>query len=362
MTLSGPIPNGFLPGAARGLAALLLVLLLLGVGAPAAAQSGTAPPGGGVAASVTGSAQPQPSASDVWRSVRQGEAGFVNLPPDQAAVLIQSEGEEWRHLRNDSLIPWTGWAVLGMIGALALFFLLRGRIRIEGGPSGRLILRFTGIERFAHWLTAGSFILLALTGLNLIFGRDLLLPWMGPAAFATLTEIGKLVHNFGGFAFIAGLLLILVLWVRHNFWDRYDLGWILKGGGIVGTAHPPAAKFNFGQKVVFWLVILVGAVVSASGVALLFPFALPQMDMAAMQLLVIVHLLSAAFLIVAILAHIYIGTVGMEGAASAMTSGYVDVRWAEHHHSAWVDKVRADGTAAEMPAETPKTATPSAAE
>lgn len=345
------------------LLAVVALGLLIGVGSGVAdAQSGTAPPGGGVTTAIPGSAQPQPSSSDVWRAVRHGEAGFVNLPADQAGVLIQSEGDEWRHLRNETLIPWTGWAILGMLGFLALFFLLRGRIRIEGGPSGRLILRFTGIERFAHWLTAGSFILLGLTGLNLIFGRDLLMPWMGPSLFATLTEMGKVVHNFVGFAFIVGLVLILMLWVRHNFWDRYDLGWILKGGGIVGKAHPPAAKFNFGQKVVFWMVVLVGAAVSASGVALLFPFALPQMDMEAMQALVLIHLITAAFLIVVVLAHIYIGTVGMEGAASAMTSGYVDLRWAEHHHSAWVAQVRAKGTAVEKDAEPPKTAAASPAE
>lgn len=315
---------------------------------------------------VPGNALGDSSDADLWRAIRQGDQGTVSIPDKQAGVLIQSEGENWRSVRNGPLSVYGVWAMLGIIALLALFFALRGRIRIEHGRSGRLIERFNGIERFGHWLTAGSFVVLALTGLNMLYGRYVLLPLLGPEIFSAITLAGKFAHNYLAFAFMVGLVLIFVLWIRDNIPDRTDANWLAKGGGMFSKgSHPPARRFNAGQKLLFWLVILGGLSVSLSGIALLFPFEFSMFSktfaffnlfgfdlpanltpMQEMQLSHVWHGVIGLLLIAVIIAHIYIGTIGMEGAFDAMGSGMVDENWAREHHSQWVDELEQKPSAA----------------
>lgn len=272
---------------------------------------------------------------DTWRAIRQGEAGFIAGQPAARGVLIQSEGEAWRAARNGKVAWYGGLALVGVTLAIAAFYLIRGKIMLDGGSSGSSILRFTKIERIGHWLTAGSFLVLGFTGLNMMFGRWLLEPIIGKSLFSWLTWAGKWLHNLSGFFFIAGLVMIFVLWAKDNLWDRYDFGWIVHGGGLLKKGvHPPAAKFNFGQKTQFWMVILVGSLVSGTGVSLLFPFTFA--DLHGMQVLQLIHAALAVVMVLFILGHIYIGTIGMEGPTTAVTTGYVDREWARQHHSVWV--------------------------
>ena len=334
-------------------AALVLALALpaersdgFGIGSALAQQEGHVPGG-------TLGNQSDP---EMWRAIRKGIQGTVSIPNKQAGVLVQSEGDNWRAWRNGPLTDIGLWILGGMIGLLLIFFLIRGRIRIDSGPSDYQIERFTGVERFAHWLTAVSFVVLALTGLNLLYGRYFLLPVLGPDIFAFITSMGKYLHNYLAFSFMLGIVMMFVLWVRHNLPNRHDVTWALKGGGIFAKGvHPPAKKFNAGQKVIFWLVILGGASLSASGVALLFPFQLSMFAgtfeivnlfgadlpttltaMQEMQLSQLWHGIVGLVMIAVILAHIYIGSIGMEGAFDAMGSGMVDLNWAKEHHSLWV--------------------------
>lgn len=310
------------------LAALLVAVIAALSPLPATAQEK-------IDGNVPTIAQPHTTLDQTWRAIRMGEAGFIPGQPAARGVLIQSEGEAWRATRNGRLALWGGIAILAVAGAIAAFYLWRGKIRMEGGPSGKLILRFTSIERIGHWLTAGSFLVLAFTGLMLLFGRWLLVPVIGKDAFSYFAWAGKWLHNLFGFTFMAGLFVILVLWARDNLWDRYDWGWIKGGGGLLKAGiHPPAAKFNFGQKTQYWMVVLVGLLVSYTGVNLIFPFAF--FDLAGMQILQILHAAAAIVMILFMLGHIYIGTIGMEGASSAMTTGYVDLEWAREHHSVWI--------------------------
>src|SRR5437660_2632594 len=144
------------------------------------------------------------SPSDDWRAVKGGLQGDVSLPNKAAGVLIQP-GESFREWRNGPLYRYGLWTLGGMLLLLAAFYVIRGRIRLDSGWSGRLIERFTGIERFTHWLTATSFIILGLSGLNMLYGRYLLLPLIGPPGFAWLTHIGKLSHDYVSFAFMLGM-------------------------------------------------------------------------------------------------------------------------------------------------------------
>lgn len=289
-------------------------------------------------------------AADLWRGIQNGETGIVSIPDKKAARLIQTGGVEWLFWRNER-ITLLGMASIGaMVGLLALFFLIKGRIRTDAGPSGEKILRFKGYERFGHWMTAIAFLVLAVTGLNTLYGSSLLLPLLGPDIFSTLSRGGKWVHNFGGFVFMAGLLWIFVTWVRHNIWDRYDFNWILKGGGLIlKGVHPPAGKFNFGQKTVFWMVILVGLGLSFTGLTLLMPFWFTTLEQ--MQLLQLIHAGLGVTLFALMLAHIYIGSLGMEDAFDAMGSGWVDLNWAKEHHSAWVEDEIAKGSKSIQPAD-----------
>lgn len=332
---------------------LALIALLVPVG-PAVAQAPVPAP-----TDAPVNLLPEESRADIWRAIRQGEAGSVAAPNVLGGQLIQSEGEAWRNFRLGAYKLWAGWILLGMLGLVALFFALRGRVPIEGGPSGRTISRFNGVERFAHWLTAITFIVLALTGLNLMFGRTLLLPLLGKDLFASVTQTGKLLHNYLAFGFMLGIALMFVLWVRYNFPNRHDLVWILKGGGLFGGSHPPSKRFNAGQKLIFWSVILLGGSLSVSGLQLLFPFTFSFFDstfaflnqwfgtslptglspMAEQQLATLWHGFVSVVLIAIVIGHIYIGSLGMEGAFQAMGSGEVDLNWARQHHDLWVEEL-----------------------
>ncbi|MDF1748938.1 MAG: cytochrome b/b6 domain-containing protein, partial [Alphaproteobacteria bacterium] len=237
----------------RAIAALVAVMITQLLGAAAwAQQSGQVP----------GQALGNASDADLWRAIRRG-----------AGNLIQAEGSTWRALHNGPLSTYGIWVMAGMVFLLALFFLLRGRIKIEHGWAGRTIERFSFIERFGHWLTAGSFIVLAITGLNILYGKYFLLPVIGKSAFATITAAGKFAHNWIAFAFMAGLVMIFFMWVMHNIPNRLDIKWFLQAGGLFSkNLHPPAKKFNAGQKVIFWVTILGGLSLSLSGWTLLDPF------------------------------------------------------------------------------------------
>ncbi|WP_367614530.1 formate dehydrogenase subunit gamma [Teichococcus coralli] len=262
-------------------------------------------------------------------------AGRVSIPDEKAATLVQPEGRDWRAFRNDTL-HWVGAiAVLGMLALLALFFLVRGRIRIHNGWSGRTMVRFNFFERMNHWMTASSFIVLALSGLNLTFGRSLIRPLIGPEAFTALADWGKIAHNFLAFPFTVGLLVMLLIWARDNLPNKLDWVWLKNGGGFIGGAHPQAGRFNAGQKGIFWITVLGGGVVAVSGFLLMFPFFL--LDIAGQQWGHMVHGTLSMLLIAVMLAHIYIGSLGMEGGFSAMGSGRVDYNWAREHHGLWVD-------------------------
>jgi formate dehydrogenase subunit gamma len=179
-----------------------------------------------------------------------------------------------------------------------------------------------------------SFVILGLTGLNVTFGKLLLLPMIGPQAFSDVSQIAKYVHNFVSFAFVVGLILIAVIFIKDNFPAKVDIEWVKKGGGFIKSKHAPAGKFNLGEKAVFWLSLAAGVAVSVSGYLLLFPFS--ATNIAGMQLAQAVHAVVAVFFVALILAHIYIGTLGMEGAFEAMGTGEVDLNWAKEHHDQWL--------------------------
>ncbi len=262
--------------------------------------------------------------------------GRGTIPDVRSYVLEQPAGREWRHFHEVTLRWIGGIAVLGMLGLVVLFYLARGMVKIENGRSGRKIVRFNGFERFVHWMTAACFIILALSGLNITFGKPLLLPLMGPEAFTTWSELAKYAHNFLSFPFTIGVVLIFLMWVGGNIPNNVDAEWVKRGGGIIGNDHPPAYRFNAGQKMIYWIVVIGGGASAVTGYLLLFPFYGTGIE--GMQIAQVVHAVVSVLFIAAMLGHIYIGTIGMEGAFEAMGEGTVDINWAKQHHRLWLEE------------------------
>jgi formate dehydrogenase subunit gamma len=269
--------------------------------------------------------------------------GRGTLPDVKSGLIEQPAGRDWRQFHQVTL-RWIGAIViLGMLALLILFYLIRGMVKIENGRSGRTLVRFNAFERFVHWMTATCFIVLALSGLNITFGKELLTPLIGPEAFATWSQWAKYAHNYLSFPFTIGVVLMFLMWIAWNLPSGVDFRWIREGGGIVGNKHPPARRFNAGQKAIYWVVVLGGAAAAITGYLLMFPFSSYAGDVSSMQLAQVVHSIVGMLFIAIMLAHIYIGTIGMEGAFEAMGRGEVDVNWARQHHSLWLEKQAAKG-------------------
>jgi len=308
------------------LAIIALMFLAIAAAIPATAQQ-LAPDGA-----------PNPTASGVNQQTLLRAAprieGYIDIPDHRARVLVQPAGRTWDHFHEVTLHWFGAILIIGMIAALGVAYLIVGRLRISSGRSGKKMHRFTAFERFSHWLTAVSFVTLGLTGLNITFGKILFLPLLGPDAFSSLSQVAKYVHNFTSFAFVIGLVLIAAMWFKDNIPRKVDIDWLKQGGGFIKSKHAPAGRFNAGEKAVFWLALLAANAVAASGYLLLFPFYIT--DILGMQVAQVVHAVIAVLFVAVILAHIYIGTLGMEGAFEAMGTGEVDLNWAKEHHDLWL--------------------------
>jgi formate dehydrogenase subunit gamma len=312
----------------RFIVSAMALALIVAVAAPAAAQQRN--PDSSV----------NPTASSVNEQQLLSEfnriSGRCTLPDQRACTIQQPAGRDWREFHEVTL-RWIGAiAILGILAILVAFYLTRGMVKLEAGRSGRVLVRFSTFERFVHWMTAACFILLALSGLNITFGRPLLLPLIGPEAFTTWSQWAKYAHNYLSFPFTIGVFMIFLMWIAWNIPNRVDVEWLKEGGGMVGDKHPPADRFNAGQKMIYWIVVLGGTAVAVTGYILMFPFY--GTNIANMQLAQIVHSVVAMLFIAAMLGHIYIGTIGMEGAFEAMWDGTVDVNWAKEHHNLWAER------------------------
>ena len=274
--------------------------------------------------SVTG--RPMPGSDAVW----------LNREADN---LINGAGQNWRQIRNRVVAVYGGWILFGLIVVTLLFYVIRGRVDLEGGASGVKVLRWTAWERFVHWVTAVSFVVLAVTGLSLLFGRTILIPLMGPEGFSVWAAMAMGLHEFvGPWIFTPGVALMIGMWLVNNLPEKGDIEWWLKGGGIIGSSHPSSGRLNSGEKLWFWFIATFGVACIVTGVILAFPVEWAQ-TRSTMQLSSVIHGVSALLWIAFWMGHAYIGTIGSEGSLEAMTTGYVDVNWAKQHHDRWYEEV-----------------------
>lgn len=312
-----------------------MLLLSIAVAAPAAAQQ---------PASVN------PTASSVKEDQLLRElnriSGRCTLPDQKACTIEQPAGRDWRQFHQETLPLIGGVAIIGMLLVLVAFYLWRGMVKIAAGRSGRTIVRFNEFERIVHWTTATCFVILALSGLNITFGKQLLLPLIGAEAFTAFSQWAKYAHNYLSFPFTLGVVAIFLMWIGGNIPNKVDVEWVKRGGGLIGDDHPPAERFNAGQKLIYWIVVLGGTAAAISGYILMFPFYVT--DMAGMQTAQMVHGIVGVLYVAAMLAHIYIGTIGMEGAFEAMGTGEVDENWAKQHHALWYEEQKRQQASAGM--------------
>lgn len=264
---------------------------------------------------------------------------YASLPGRERNVLIQGAGREWRALRNGPLTQVGGWLIVLVLAAIIVFYLIKGPIRLRAAPTGRLIERFNAVERAAHWTMAISFVFLALTGIVMFFGKYLILPWLGYTGFSWLTIVSKNLHNFVGPLFIFSIVVGFLIFVKDNVLRSIDWKWMARFGGMFSGQEVPSGRFNGLEKMWFWGgLTLLGLVMAVTGLILDFPNWNQVRE--SMQTANVIHLIAAVLFICAAFGHIYMGTIGMEGAYRAMRDGYVDEEWAREHHSIWYEEVK----------------------
>jgi len=275
-------------------------------------------------------------ANDLWMSVRHNtESGKITsqVKSLDSTVLINSRAEQWTWFRMTLLIKYSIVALVLMIIVILLIFLIRGKIKLQNGLSGNMVHRFTDYERIIHWMLAILFIFLATTGLILLFGRPLLIPILGQEVVAIMASASKEGHNLFGPLFFVSLILMLFRFIKRNIYERGDLTWLLRGGGMIGKSHVTGGFFNMGEKTWYWMVILIGLAISVSGLTLVSP-SLGQGRLI-MELSHVIHSVAAIILITVALGHMYLASKGTEGTLESMKTGYVDIKWAEEHHDRW---------------------------
>jgi formate dehydrogenase subunit gamma len=275
--------------------------------------------------------------ANFWESVRQGVSGYTSVETRGHHMLIQNAGQNWRQVRNDllsSLSPWLLAGVLFMIGA---FFVISGKDKLEEPPSGERIQRWSQAERVLHWITATLFIIMAITGLSMLFGRRVLIPVMGHDNFAAYGYYAKLIHNYSGPLFFATILIEIIAWFKYNIPKKMDFVWFKNLGGMVGSGpRPHAERINGGEKAWFWTIATIGVGVCLTGLTMDFPNVWESRTI--MQIAYVIHVSLAMLFLAASFGHIYIGTVGAEGTFEGIWRGDVSAEWAKQHQNLWYDQ------------------------
>lgn len=279
---------------------------------------------------------------ELWHAVRGREVADDVAIRSQVSgvetqVLVNAQGEAWRHYRMQQLIP-NAAILLGLVVlAIVVFRLVRGKIPIHAGRSTQKIQRFSSWQRYVHWVTAILFVALAITGIMMLFGRYLIIPVFGAEFGGGLMWVFKRIHDFAGPAFAIALVVLVVSFMKGNLPAWSDLKWFAKGGGLLG-GHVSAGRYNAGEKLWYWLAAVVGSFVVVSGLVLDFPNFGQGRD--TMTYYHWIHSIASVIIMAASMGHIYMGTVAMEGAFEAMASGYCDANWAKEHHDQWYEEVK----------------------
>jgi formate dehydrogenase subunit gamma len=342
------IQSGFAAVAAAVVASAAMLLSAFAhaqAPAPAATPAPTAPPAAEATAAKAppalpagSTAQPGWNVPPKWSDVEM-KRQYASVPGQEMNVLVEDRGHWWRAIRNGPVTFYGGLAILIIPTLILVFFFIKGPFKLHGSRTGKLIERFNSAERMVHWTMALSFVALAVSGVVIMFGKYFLMPVIGASAFAWFTQVMKGAHNFLGPLFMFSLVAFFVLYVKDNFFKSHDFTWLSKAGGLLSDKEIPSGRFNGGEKAWFWLsIVLLGVAISASGLILLFPnWNLSREIMAEAN---VIHGIVGVAFVALSFAHIYMGSIGTEGAYEGMKTGYVDETWAKEHHELWYEEVK----------------------
>lgn len=200
----------------------------------------------------------------------------------------------------------------------------------------RRIVRYTFVERLVHWAAAASYVYLLLTGLAL---------WT-PALYWIAVVLGggylvRALHPIVGLFFAAVVLWMYAVWRgdmritdRDRAWRRAIAHYVRNEDDRV----PPAGRFNYGQKMLFWVMVWSALLLLLSGIVLWMPHLVPSGLRGVRELAIVMHAVAALVTIGAFIVHLYMGIAVVPGGLSAIVHGEVTEAWARHHHPLWADE------------------------
>jgi formate dehydrogenase gamma subunit len=228
--------------------------------------------------------------------------------------------------RESALKPASPWVLGALLVLLLLHYVTFGPRRVREGQAEEEVPRYTRTERVAHLSVMACFAFLFLTGGAFLFGIN---DPLGPAS--------RFMHKVAGMGFAAVVLVMVLLWERAAWFRGYDRIWFARLGGYFSNGEDlPAGKFNAGQKVYFWVVVVcivglagTGAVMGFGGEGLRhwLPIAYTLHDTLAL-------IVSAC-----VLGHVYLAVLANPGSLKAIMIGKVSRSWALHHHSKWLNEL-----------------------
>jgi len=294
----------------------------------------------------------------VWREIRSGAPQVTTVRGRETNVLIQSAGQTWRAARVPLIFLGGLLVALSLLG-LAGTYLLIGSLDLAPGEKhgGKIIERFSPMDRYAHWFLAIVWVALGITGLIMSLGKSVLLPLIGYTLFSWLAILSKNLHNFVGPLLVVAIPWMVVRYVRDNGIGIEDFRWFMNIVGYFKGHDYPSERFNAGEKLVFWIVLVIlSTLLVISGFVLVFPNF--DQTRSTMQWANVAHVICAYGAIALALVHMYLGTIGQVGSYRAMRYGYVDESWAKHHHERWYRQV-IEGTVPQKVVD-PKTVPPEA--
>ncbi|MCS3393750.1 formate dehydrogenase subunit gamma [Burkholderia thailandensis] len=195
-----------------------------------------------------------------------------------------------------------------------------------------LIVRYTANERSNHWITAISFVLLALSGLALFHPSMF---WM--AALFGGGQWTRILHPFVGLVMFVSFAVMVVRYWRHNLLDAGDRRWLRQMDDVLANREdklPEAGRYNAGQKLLFFVMVASLLLLLVSGIVIWRRYFSLYFPIGAIRAAAVVHAAAAFALIVGIVVHVY-AALWVKGSIGAMVRGTVTVGWARKHHPKW---------------------------
>jgi formate dehydrogenase subunit gamma len=200
----------------------------------------------------------------------------------------------------------------------------------------RLIVRYTPNERTNHWITAITFVLLALSGLAMFHPA---MSWL--YAIFGGGQWTRILHPFVGCVmFLSFLILALRFW-HHNYLDKMDIQWMKQIDDVLNNREeklPAIGKYNAGQKLLFFTMVVCLLALLASGIVIWRRYFSVYFPIEIIRFAAVVHAAAAFVLIVGIVVHIY-AALWIKGSIGAMTRGTVTYGWARKHHPRWFEEI-----------------------